>query len=582
MPSKPKKPYALSLRLLSSFDDILTDVLVDKLFYWTNIRKVHPRYQSNRTIKDKQVGDIIRTHVCVGRNIQAATDRLLEIDGIKRFCQKLRPEEKADFVKHVKRYVEIYHPDSAYEVTTTNRYTLTTLEASVLARSEISKGDSIRNLSGVMVTMTKEEEAEFNEASNRDFSIIHSSRKAGAQIFLGPARFVNHDCSPNCRFVSASRSIVTFAALRKIQPGEEITVYYSDDYFGPNNVECLCQSCEKSMRGGWSKSVGYMTNITPSKRQYEEVKDEDDYAGRAKKRARKSLPTPALSVGDDVSIKAFSPPAVNFAATVSTELTPVVTPLEAPEGMNAPAAITEISLVVPCTDILKAEHTNTPGLLTPGPVASPLELSLSPIDDTTLVTLTPLDDGYESDLTVYSDTDMEILNSKYKWFPDTKIPAKPINPDPQSLPLVPEGVRYPGDHLVENTIIDPKFQMRCTCQNVNCGVPFIYKNEDDFRFLNHIPRCCPRCERHSKIYGLVWPKTILKSDDPEKRVMNPEDVERSVNLAQHKRDLRSIEEWRVENMLKEVFKKNLRRENRKLEKKRRKERKARDTPTVEA
>ncbi|EPS38366.1 hypothetical protein H072_8022 [Dactylellina haptotyla CBS 200.50] len=585
MPAKTKKPYALSLRLLSSFDDILTDVLVDKLFYWTNIRKVHPRYQSNRTIKDKQVGDIIRTHVCVGRNVQAAVDRLLEIDGIKRFCQKLRPEERSDFVKHVKRYVEIYHPDTAYEVTTTNRYTLKTLEASVLARSEIHKGDSIRNLSGVMVTMTKEEEAEFNEASNRDFSIIHSSRKAGAQIFLGPARFVNHDCSPNCRFVSASKSTVTFAALRRIEPGEEITVYYSDDYFGFNNAECLCQSCEKEMKGGWAKSVGYMSNMTPSKRGCEEVKDEDDYAGRAKKRARKSLPTPALSVGDDASPKATSPPAPSFVATITSELTPVVTPLEAPDGADTPAAICEISLAVPSLEAIQADQASTLNLLLPGPLAHTPDSSLSPIDDPSATPLAATDDGYESDLTVYSDTDMEILNAKYKWFPVVKFASKPINPDPLTLPQVPEGIRYPGDHHVENTFIDPKMEMRCTCQNPNCNVPFIYKNEDNFRFLNHIPRCCPRCERHSKIYGLVWPKTILKSDDYEVRVMNPEDVERSVNLAQHKRDLQSIEEWRVENILREVFKKNLRRENRKLDKKRRKEKKAMETtptPAAEA
>ncbi|KAF3916093.1 hypothetical protein ABW20_dc0105782 [Dactylellina cionopaga] len=435
-----------------------------------------------------------------------------------------------------------------------------------------------------MVTMTKEEEAEFNEASNRDFSIIHSSRKAGAQIFLGPARFVNHDCSPNCRFVSASKSTVMFAALRDIEPGEELTVYYSDDYFGPKNAECLCQSCEKEMKGGWAKSVGYMANSTPSKRAYEDVKDEDDYAGRAKKRARKSLPTPALSTGDDASVKAWSPPAPSFLATVTTESTPTVTPLEVVEGIETPRAISEIALVVPTLELGKPGQISTAGLLTPGPLGSTPESSLSPVEELSAIIVPICDDGYESDMTVYSDTDMEILNAKYKWFPVIKIKAKPINPDPLSLPQVPEGIRYPGDHLVENTFIDPKMEMRCTCQNLNCGVAFVYKNEDTFRFLNHIPRCCPRCERHSKIYGLVWPKTILKSDDPEVRVMNPEDVERSVNLTQHKRDLKMIEEWRVENMLKEVFKKNLRKENRKLEKRKKKgkKEKAGGTPAAEA
>ncbi|KAK6341312.1 Histone-lysine N-methyltransferase set9 [Orbilia brochopaga] len=577
MPPKPRKHYALSLRLLSNFDDILTDVLVDKLFYWTNIRKVHPRYQSNRTIKDKQVGDIIRTHVCVSRNVQAATDRLLEIDGIKRFCQKLRPEEKSDFVKHVKRYIEIYHPDTAYEVSTTNRYTLTSLEASVVARAPIAKGEVIKNLSGVMVTMTKEEEAEFNEASNRDFSIIHSSRKAGAQIFLGPARFVNHDCSPNCRFVSASKSTVTFAALRHIEPGEELTVYYSDDYFGPDNAECLCQSCERDMKGGWAKSIPYMPVRALNKRALEDAKDEDDYAGRARKRARRSLPTPALSTSDDVSVKADSPPAA------LSLLTPDISSLTPAEGADTSRAVSEIPTVVLNLELGKADPAGSANQALPTP-----DTTLSPVEETSINNssnnsgLLATDDGYESDLSVYSDTDMEILNEKYKFFPTIKrATPKPINPDPASLPQVPAGIRYPGDHLFESTFIDPKMEMRCTCQNANCNRPFIYKNEDAFRFLNHIPRCCPRCERHSKIYGLVWPKTVLRSDDPEVRVMNPEDVERCVNLSQHKRDMQAIDEWRVENLLKEVFKKNLRKENRKIEKKKRRT-KTRNTPTVEA
>ncbi|EWC44502.1 hypothetical protein DRE_06770 [Drechslerella stenobrocha 248] len=575
MPAKPKKHYTLSLRLLSSFDDILTDVLVDKLFYWTNIRKVHPRYQSNRTIKDKQVGDLVRTHICVGRNIQQATDRLLEIEGVKRFCQKLRPEEKSDFVKHVKRYIEIYHPDTAYEVCTTNRYTLKSLEASVVARAPIAKGDVVKNLSGVMVTMTKEEEAEFNEASNRDFSIIHSSRKAGAQIFLGPARFVNHDCLPNCRFVSASKSTVKFSAIRHIEPGEELTVYYSDDYFGPSNADCLCQSCENGMRGGWAKSIAYMPVAALNKRTLEDAKDEDDYSGRARKRARRSLLTPGLSTGDEASIKANSPPAIASASA----MTPAVTPSESLEGIDTPQPFSEISAAVLNLEAGKVGQSGITIQVIPVASNSASESTTSPTEEASISPLPAAEEGYETDMTVYSDTDMEILNQKYKFFPPTKIKPKPINPHPLSLPQVPPGVRYPGDHLFENTIIDPKMEMRCICQNSNCGRPFIYKNEDIFRFLNHIPRCCHRCERHSKIYGLVWPKTVLKPDDTEVRVMNPEDVERSVNLAQHKRDMKALDEQRVENMLKEAFKKNSRKENRKQDKKRRRT-KARGTPAV--
>ncbi|KAF3938327.1 hypothetical protein ABW19_dt0209434 [Dactylella cylindrospora] len=503
------------------------------------------------------------------------------MDGIKTMAQKLKKEERADFVKHLRRYVEIYHPDSAFEVHTTNRYTLKTHEASIVARAPIQKGDVIKNLSGVMVTMTKEEEDEFNEASNRDFSIIQSSRKTGAQIFLGPARFVNHDCSPNTKFTSVTKSTVMFTALRDIQPGEEITVYYSDHYFGQDNEECLCQSCEGGIRGGWAKSVGYMPNITPTKRNVEDTKDDDDYAGRAKKRARKSLPTPALSTGDDNSSNADSPPAPNFVPVNVLVPTPVVTPAEVRDGTETPTPILDlVAQTSGFLDVPKNDHDSSASELFTETIDITIDTTNTSIEGSSSIVISTNDDGYESDLTVYSDTDMEILNEKYKFGPIVKVPQKPINPDPLSLPQVPEGIRYPGDHLAENAIIDPKIEIRCICQNFNCRITFIYKNEDTWRFANHIPRCCPRCERHSKIYGLVWPKTILKSDDPEPRIMNPDDVERSVNLAQYKKEQKLMEQYRVENMLKEVFKKNLRRENRKLERKRRKG-KSRGTPAAE-
>jgi hypothetical protein len=40
-------------------------------------------------------------------------------------------------------------------------------------------------------------------------------------------------------------------AIRNIEIGEEITVDYSVDYFGEDNCECLCKTCEVSCRNGW-------------------------------------------------------------------------------------------------------------------------------------------------------------------------------------------------------------------------------------------------------------------------------------------------------------------------------------------
>ena len=34
-------------------------------------------------------------------------------------------------------------------------------------------------------------------------------------------------------------------ALKTINIGDEITCFYSNTYFGENNKDCLCASCEK-------------------------------------------------------------------------------------------------------------------------------------------------------------------------------------------------------------------------------------------------------------------------------------------------------------------------------------------------
>ena len=96
--------------------------------------------------------------------------------------------------------------------------------------------------------MTQEEE-DFYEAGH-DFSILHSSRLDSMCLFLGPARFVNHDCSPNGTFVTQGTS-VSIATTRPVKPGEEITVFYSPDYFGPNNADCLCATCQRTGNGGF-------------------------------------------------------------------------------------------------------------------------------------------------------------------------------------------------------------------------------------------------------------------------------------------------------------------------------------------
>eukprot|EP00833_Pecoramyces_ruminatium_P009877 jgi/Orpsp1_1/1183909/evm.model.c7180000087184.1 len=59
------------------------------------------------------------------------------------------------------------------------------------------------------------------------------------------------------KFISFNRTsmVVNFRVIRDIKLGEELTVFYSDSYFGANNCDCLCESCEKKQLGGFSKPI---------------------------------------------------------------------------------------------------------------------------------------------------------------------------------------------------------------------------------------------------------------------------------------------------------------------------------------
>lgn len=163
--------------------------------------------------------------------------------------------EKADFRSHLRKYVNMYLPDCPFEVSTTNRYTITRFEAAITARKRIRGGDRINYLCGTLVPLTEEELSDLDLAQ-RNFSVVQSNRKKNTLIFLGPARFANHDCNANGRLVSVGKDGLEVHATRNIEIGEEITVTYSPGYFGSNNQDCLCHTCELLGRNGWNSAEG--------------------------------------------------------------------------------------------------------------------------------------------------------------------------------------------------------------------------------------------------------------------------------------------------------------------------------------
>jgi len=197
-----------------------------KVYFWTSIRKNKSAYHSSRGIREEDVTSILQKSVIVEKDPAKAEAELLALPGLKKFVDSLKTEkEKDDFRRHLKKYVAIYLPDCPFEVASTNRYTVVTHEAAVTARRYIKKGEVVKYLCGIQVIMTEEEE-EHIKSSRRDFSIVVSSRNKSASLFLGPARFANHDCGANAKLMTTGSAGMEIIAVRDIEIGDEVTVSY--------------------------------------------------------------------------------------------------------------------------------------------------------------------------------------------------------------------------------------------------------------------------------------------------------------------------------------------------------------------
>lgn len=271
---------ALTLAQLANYDDLITDILVDRVssavlapphvlgmpdcrdqtYFWTTIRKNRARYSACRGMKEEDIPNILRETVIEHGDIAKAVRQILSLVGVKRAYERLGSKEEQDhFRDHLVRYLAPYLPECPWEVSTTNRYTIDNQEAAVFARQNITQHSKIEYLVGIQVPISPEEEKNL-DLTRRDFSIVRSARRKTSYLFLGPARFANHDCDANARLTTAASSAMHVIATKDIARGEEITVTYGEQFFGRDNCECLCATCEKLGRNGWNPDYAHSSD----------------------------------------------------------------------------------------------------------------------------------------------------------------------------------------------------------------------------------------------------------------------------------------------------------------------------------
>ena len=280
----------LTFRQLAEYDDIANNLLTDPLLH-LNVHKVNPHYRTKK-VDTAFMARTVRS-LASHKNLEQAVQEIIDHEEwVRSYLRRKSSEEIAGFrecvfllltflyclfdfkyelccdlcadlcadaagllLRHLKRYLGMFLANAGFDVASTSRYSSGKEEVRVCAAKAWHPGDEIRLCSGYVAKLTAEEEKHLTEISQRDFSVMFSTRKESNCLFLGPARFVNHDCNANSKFIPFGMNAVCFKAIREIAPHDEITTFYGRDYFGVNNCECECETCEKYEKGSFLREL---------------------------------------------------------------------------------------------------------------------------------------------------------------------------------------------------------------------------------------------------------------------------------------------------------------------------------------